>query len=73
MQPDNEIWAVNRIQQEKYFSLEIMQKMWQKDWFQTSFCFFFKALYEVKETACSLVSVVHFDSPQLAIQSKQTV
>ena len=32
-----------------------------------------KALYEVKETACTLISVVHFDSPELAIQSKQTV
>ena len=25
-QPDNEIWSVNRISQEKYFSLKIMQK-----------------------------------------------
>ena len=26
-QPDNETWSVNRLQQEKYFSSEIMQKM----------------------------------------------
>ena len=28
-QPDNEIWSVNRMSQEKYFSLKIMQKMRQ--------------------------------------------
>ena len=28
-QPDNEIWSVNRILQEKYFSLKIKQKMKQ--------------------------------------------
>ena len=26
-QPDNEIWSINRIYQEKYFSLKIMPKM----------------------------------------------
>ena len=29
MQPDNEIWPVYRISQEKYFSLKIMQNMRQ--------------------------------------------
>ena len=29
MQPDNEVWPVNRTFQEKYFSLKIMQKMRQ--------------------------------------------
>ena len=28
---DNEIWSVNRIQQHKYFTLKIMQKMRQED------------------------------------------
>ena len=28
-QPDTEIWSVNRITQEKYFSLKIIQKMRQ--------------------------------------------
>ena len=28
-QPDTEIWSVNRITQEKYFSLKIMEKMRQ--------------------------------------------
>ena len=28
-QPDNEIWSVNRIPQEKYFSLKIIQTMRQ--------------------------------------------
>ena len=27
-QPDNEIWSVSRIQQARYFSSKIMQKMW---------------------------------------------
>ena len=34
-----EIWSVNRIKREKYFSSEIMQKMRQEDYFQISFCF----------------------------------
>ena len=38
--------------------------MGQGDYFQTSFCFFEKALYEVK---VSLVSI-NFDSPQLGKQ-----
>ena len=28
-QPDNEIWSVNRISQEKYISSEVMQKIMQ--------------------------------------------
>ena len=43
-QPDNEIWSVNRMSQEKYFSLKIMQKMRQGNYFQTAF-WFFKKLY----------------------------
>ena len=31
MQPDKEIWSVNRIQQEKKISSKIMQKMRQGD------------------------------------------
>ena len=30
-QPENEIWSANRIEQEKYFSSKIMQKMKHKD------------------------------------------
>ena len=34
-QPDNEIWSINRIQQEEYFSSIIMRTMSQRDKFQT--------------------------------------
>ena len=44
MQPENEIWSINRIEKYKYFSLKIIQKMRQGDYFQMSFCFF-KKLY----------------------------
>ena len=39
---NNEIWSINRVQQEKYFSWKIMWKMKQGDKFQTSFYFFKK-------------------------------
>ena len=39
---NNEIWSVNKILREKFFSSKIMQKMRQEDsLFQTSFCLFF--------------------------------
>ena len=31
LQSDNEIWLVNRIQQHKYFTSKIMQKMRRED------------------------------------------
>ena len=46
--------------------------MRQADQFPTSFSFFRKASYNVKVSDLSLV-LIYFDSPQLAIQSKQTV
>ena len=45
--------------------------MRQADQFPTSFSFFRKP-YNVKVSGVSLV-LIYFDSPQLAIQSKQTV
>ena len=42
-QPDNKIWSVNRILQEKYFTSKIMQKMRQGDYSVTSFCFLKKS------------------------------
>ena len=42
--------------------------MRQEDQFQTSFCFFKKALYEVKAiVVCNLV-LISLDSPHLGIQ-----
>ena len=44
-----------------------MQKMSQRNKFQTSFFKKIKALYEIKQVVFTLVSV-YFNSPQLAIQ-----
>ena len=39
---NNEIWSVNEILREKFFSSKIIQKMRQEDsLFQISFCLFF--------------------------------
>ena len=39
---NNEIWSVNEILREKFFSSKIIQKMGQEDsLFQISFCLFF--------------------------------
>ena len=53
-----------------YFFSKIMQKMWQGEQFLFRF---FKELYiRQKQVVCSLISI-YFDSPQLDIQSKQTI
>ena len=48
------IWSDEIIKQEKYFSSKIMQKMWEGDESQTSFCFFEKALFEVSASGLQL-------------------
>ena len=52
------------IWREKYFSLKIMQKMRQRDKFQTSFCFSKKLYVGIKEVVCTLVPI-YFDSTRL--------
>ena len=44
-----------------------MQKMRQRDYFQTSFYFKKNAKYEINKMICNLVSI-YFDSPRLHIQ-----
>ena len=46
--------------------------MRRRDYFQTSFYFLRKLNMMQKQAVCTLVSI-YFDSPQLGIQSKQTV
>ena len=71
-QPVNEIWSVNRKilrknQQDKYFSLKIMEKMMQGDQFHTSFSFFEKLNMRLKQVVCSLASI-DCDSLQFTTQ-----
>ena len=40
-QPDNEIWLVDRIYHEDYFSSKVMEKINQEDWFQTTVLIYF--------------------------------
>ena len=53
------------IEYNKYFSSKIMQKMWQRYYFQTSL-FLKKLNMRWKQVVCSLV-LVYFDSPQLVM------
>ena len=61
--PDNEIWSINRIKQEKYFSSKIMRKMRQGDQFQTSFYFLKRFNIWRKQVVSSLVSIYIFRQP----------
>ena len=70
-QPDNEIWSVNRIYQEKYFSSKIMENDVGR-LVPDLFLFFEKALYTENQVVFSLV-LIYSDSPQLGIRQKQTV
>ena len=59
----NEIWSVNKVQREKYFSKKIMQKMRKRDQFQTS-VFKENALCKVKASG-QLPSFKIFQQVQL--------
>ena len=56
MQPDNEIWSINRIQQGKYFSSKVMPENEAGRLIQDLFFLFFKkeAFYEVKASGLQL-------------------
>ena len=54
-QPDNEIWSCNiKYNKTNIFFSKITQKMGEEDQLETSFCFFKKALYEVKASDLQL-------------------
>ena len=61
-QPDNEIWSVNRMEQEKYFPSKIIQRKRRGGQFQTTFCFFKKSLCKVKENVLRLRFII-FQQP----------
>ena len=77
MTSQTEIWSVNIMQQDKYLSSKIVQKMGRETSFKPLFVFLIPFIWGfVPQVICSLVSI-YFNRPQLDIQKtttkKQTV